>query len=198
MTTFKLDTGAEVTAITQETYRQLGKPQLTDKQLLGPSRQPLKVEGQFKGKLVHKKATAIQPIYVIKGLKTIGLPAIKALNLIARVETMTAKSTDSPVQEDFPNLFKGLGTLGDPYEIQLLPEAKPFSLFTPRKVPIPLLARVKQELDQMENKKIISKVEEPTSWCSGMVVIPKKTGAVRICVDLRPNTSKVKFTRYPK
>ena len=30
----------------------------------------------------------------------------------------------------------------------------------------------------MENKKIISKVEEPTSWCSGMVVIPKKTGAV--------------------
>ena len=49
----------------------------------------------------------------------------------------------------------------------------------------------------MENKKIISKVEEPTSWCSGMVVIPKKTGAVRICVDLRPLNKYVKREIHP-
>ena len=27
---------------------------------------------------------------------------------------------------------------------------------------------------------------EPTEWCAGMVVVPKKTGQVRICVDLKP------------
>lgn len=32
---------------------------------------------------------------------------------------------------------------------------------------------------------VISKVGEPTSWCSGMVVVPKKSGEVRIRVDLR-------------
>ena len=31
---------------------------------------------------------------------------------------------------------------------------------------------------------VISKVEEPTEWCAGMVVVPKSNGKVRICVDL--------------
>ena len=35
----------------------------------------------------------------------------------------------------------------------------------------------------MENLGIISRVEKPTSWCAGMVVVPKKSGDVRICVD---------------
>ena len=31
---------------------------------------------------------------------------------------------------------------------------------------------------------IISKVDEPTEWCAGMVIVPKANGKVRICVDL--------------
>jgi len=42
----------------------------------------------------------------------------------------------------------------------------------------------------MESMGIISRVDEPTPWCARMVVVPKKSGAVRICVDLKPlNTS---------
>lgn len=44
---------------------------------------------------------------------------------------------------------------------------------------------VKDELDRMEHMGVISKVEEPTSWCAGMVVVPKKDKKVRICVDLK-------------
>ena len=33
---------------------------------------------------------------------------------------------------------------------------------------------------------MISRVEEPTPWCAGMVVVPKKSGAVHICADFRP------------
>ena len=36
----------------------------------------------------------------------------------------------------------------------------------------------------MEEMGVISKVEEPTEWCAGMVVVPKPNGKVRICVDL--------------
>lgn len=36
----------------------------------------------------------------------------------------------------------------------------------------------------MEEISVISKVEEPTDWCSGMVAVPKKVGIVRLCVDL--------------
>ena len=38
----------------------------------------------------------------------------------------------------------------------------------------------------MEEMEVISKVAVPTPWCAGMVVAPKKSGTIRICVDLKP------------
>ena len=37
----------------------------------------------------------------------------------------------------------------------------------------------------MERGGVISKVDQLTPWCAGMVVVPKKSGAIRICVDLK-------------
>ena len=38
----------------------------------------------------------------------------------------------------------------------------------------------------MEALGVITKVTEPTSWCAGIVVVPKRSGDIRICVDLKP------------
>ena len=38
----------------------------------------------------------------------------------------------------------------------------------------------------MELLGVISRVEQPTGWCAGMVVVPKKSGNVRICVEVHP------------
>ena len=43
---------------------------------------------------------------------------------------------------------------------------------------------MKDEIDQMLDARIIEPVEE-SEWISPMVVQDKKTGEVRICVDLR-------------
>lgn len=40
---------------------------------------------------------------------------------------------------------------------------------------MPLMGKVKKELERMENMGVISHVEEPTDWCCGMVVAPKRT-----------------------
>jgi len=40
-------------------------------------------------------------------------------------------------------------------------------------------------LNHMEQLEVIRKITEPTEWCAGMVVIPKKSGAIRICADLK-------------
>ena len=36
----------------------------------------------------------------------------------------------------------------------------------------------------MEETGTISSVDEPTPWCSGVVVVPKANGSIRICVEL--------------
>ena len=43
----------------------------------------------------------------------------------------------------------------------------------------------------MESLGVISPVEEPTPWCAAMVVVPKDSGAVRICVNLKPLNERV-------
>ena len=40
------------------------------------------------------------------------------------------------IEQKFPSLFRGLGTFGDPYTIELQPDCKPQALFTARKVPL--------------------------------------------------------------
>ena len=52
---------------------------------------------------------------------------------------------------------------------------------------------VKEELSHMEKLGVITKVSEPTDWCVGMVVVPKKN---RICIDLTNLNKCVKRERY--
>ena len=60
---------------------------------------------------------------------------------------------------------------------------EPFNLTAPRRIPIPLLPKVKEEIARMENLGVIERVEQPTKWCSPIVVVPKSNGRVRICGD---------------
>ena len=49
----------------------------------------------------------------------------------------------------------------------------------------------------MENLGVISKIDQPTPWCAGMVVVPKKSGKVCICIDLKPLNSSVLREIHP-
>ena len=64
-------------------------------------------------------------------------------------------------------------------------------------MPIPMRKKVKEELDRMESMGVITTVSEPTPWCAGMVVVPKKSGKVRICVDLKPLNKGVMRETHP-
>ena len=197
---FKLDTGAEVTAISEETYHQLGGGKLQQQtkvlRLFGPARQTLDVLGQFVTTLRYKQYTSLQSVFVIRGLKNnlLGLPAIISLQLVRRACSI---QTGDDIQKRFPKVFSGLGTLREPYQIKLKEGAVPHSIYTPRNVPIPLRDKVKEELHRMEAMGVISEIRDPTPWCAGMVVVPKRSGAVRICVDLKPLNQNVLREVHP-
>ena len=194
--------------MSRETYEKLrNAPPLNIPQriLCGPSRKPLKVLVD----LVHKKVLSAQQIFVVEGLRSnfLGLPAIKALNLAVRLDETTSdeatsETTCTPlsssyIHQRFKKLFQGLGNLGDEYHIQLKPGATPFALYTPRRVPLPLREKVSNELKRMEARRVISPVNVPTLWCAGMVVAPKKSGSIRICVDLKPLNQSVLHEVHP-
>ncbi len=196
---FKIDTGAAVTAITEETYEAIQRPSLTPslKTLCGPADQNLKVLGLFTGQLTFQENMVQGELYVVKGLKSnlLGLPSITDLHLVERLCTTEMEGGD--IRKHFPQVFTGLGTFGEEYQIKLKDNATPYALYAPRNVPIPLCPKVREELNRMERMGVIQKVSEPTPWCAGMVVVPKKSGAIRICVDLKPLNENVLREVYP-
>jgi len=156
-TPFKLDTGAEVTATSTDTYQGLHNVKLHNPEriLSGPSRKPLKVIRQFEGNFVYRTRNTSQSVFVVDGLKTnlLGLPTITALNLAVRVDTLT-DVFEKDIPKQFPSLFQGLGNLGEEYNIQLKPEATPHTIFTPRHVPhtcpvLPQKSRLNPRMSQI-------------------------------------------------
>ena len=197
--TFKINTGVEVSAISETTLRQLQTVQLKKptRNLYGPAMSRLKVTGQFTANLAYKHTSCKQTVIVVKALKQnlLGLPAITSLNLIFRLNSVDLNSTN--VQKLYPQLFQGLGTLGDEYEVSLKDDAKPIALHTARNVPLPLRSKVRDELKHMESMSVIPPVSKPLPWCSGMVVVPKPYGQVRICVDLKHLNQNVQQEFHP-
>ncbi|GFW63935.1 reverse transcriptase domain-containing protein [Trichonephila clavipes] len=78
---------------------------------------------------------------------------------------------------------------------EVVSECKTAENTAPRKVPLAIHKKVKEELSNMVEVGIISKVEEPTEWVSNMVVIdsPKK---LRICLDPRPLNEAIQRSHY--
>ena len=184
----KMDTGAEVMAISKETFKQLNGARLSksSRVLQGLTGHPLQTPGQFTGTLQSEGRRCQQQIFVVRGLRTnlLGLPAITSLHLATRLNSVNEPGKEE-IQAEYPKLFQGLGTLGEPYSIKVRQDAKLYTLYTPRNIPIPMRTKVKEGLIRMENMGVISKITQPTQWCAGMVVVPKSSGAVRICVDLK-------------
>lgn len=67
---FKLDTGAEVTAISDDVHKMLKDATLSkpSKMLYGPDRTPLAVTGEFVQTLTYNQKTSQQQMFVVKGL----------------------------------------------------------------------------------------------------------------------------------
>ena len=128
-----MDTGAEVTALTEEALNQLGAIQRAEgilqgslwgrqdpPQRLGSNHIHLNLQGSLK--------SCSQEMYVIKQLKhnLLGLPANRVLGLLTH-----ADEVNKEVYSKFPNLFTGLGTFEGDSEIRHHPDVQPFAANTP-------------------------------------------------------------------
>ena len=76
----------------------------------------------------------------------------------------------------------GVGQLDGQYHIRL-DETVPPVQHSPRKVPVAIREQLKETLADLTDQGIIIPVQNPTQWISSIVVVPKKDGSFRICLD---------------
>ena len=69
------------------------------------------------------------------------------------------------------------------YFIQLKPDAQPYAVYTPRRTPLLLVPKVKDEIDRLLSLGVIERDYVPTEWCAPIIVAPKGP-VIRLCVDL--------------
>ncbi|UYV76606.1 hypothetical protein LAZ67_14001435, partial [Cordylochernes scorpioides] len=186
---FKIDTGAEVSVMPEGIYLQhFGylKTEKADKNLFAVS-EKIEVNGMFQAFLESKRQKCEETIYIVKGVAR-PLLSCRASEILGLVRRINIVEDHTPTKLDpmlkFPKLFNGLGKLDIPYEIKLKEGAKPYSIYTPRRVPIPLMKELQMELERMTSNGVIEKVEGSSEWCSPMVLVAKPSGKLRICVDL--------------
>lgn len=127
--------------------------------LFGPGGNVLSVLGVAKETLCNVNKTATEDIYVVKALHIALLgrrPAIEQLQLVRGVDSNTIES----VTQRYLKLCSGLGLLKKCYSIKLKLDAVPFSLHTPRRAPLPLMQKVKEELNRLEKMVVITNQPE--------------------------------------
>ena len=166
-TLFKLDTGAGVTVLSDnvEWLRCISLTE-TSHTLGGPGNIRLPVKGQFYATLKYGQTSITEPVYVLHN-QTCSLLSRKAcveLGLIKRAEKDVEEVNSGPTdfKAEFPSLFTGLGRLKTECHITLRADAKPFCLYNPRKLPHPLLPKVKSQIETMLEQGVISPVTAPT------------------------------------
>ena len=126
---FKIDSDADVTAMSVEAFYQIQTAKLplkaTKKILFGPCKDNLNSIGTFNAELRHEKE-------LVKRLErfSLGRQPAQRLNLINRVDIVTSMKK---IQEKYPTLFTGLGqTKNYEYDIKVTKDAQTLALTNPR------------------------------------------------------------------
>ena len=114
------------------------------------------------------------------------------MKLVQRIETL-----ESDMLAKYADTFTGLGCItGVTHHIKLDPHHKPV-VHAPRKVPVTIRSKVKEELERMERLDVIERIQEPTDWVNSMVNVVKPNGKLRICIDPRDLNKAIKREFYP-
>ena len=122
-----------------------------------------------------------------------------ALNLITlRVQSIKQEyQTHEQLVQEYGHIFEGIGTLKN-FEVNLHIDESVRPVAQPaRRIPFHLRQKVSAALDKLEQQGIIEKVDGATPWISPLVVIPKKDGDIRLCVDMRMANRAIQRERHP-
>lgn len=204
---FKVDTGAQANTIPVNIFQTLFqdvalKP--ATRRLTDYGGHPLNVDGKCKLQCRYKDSSLLLDFHIVdtSAPPVLAMKACRDLNLVKIVmavneEKETLDIDSQSILEEYADVFQGIGEFPGECNFRVNPDITPVAC-PPRRIPIALRGRLKDELDSMERNDIICKVTEPTDWVNALVVVEKpKTGKLRVCLDPRPLNKAILRPHYP-
>ncbi|KAK3087172.1 hypothetical protein FSP39_002564 [Pinctada imbricata] len=202
--TMEIDTGASVSIISEETFRDLGKLKLSESKakLKTYTGEDMAILGTVEVHVDYESFSGNLHVIVVKGRgpNLLGRDWLKSLKLNWN-EIFAVKSVDKDVDrllEDYSEIFKDeLGAVkGVTAKIYVNENEKP-RYFKARPVPYALKGKIESELVRLEECGIIQPVQF-SEWAAPIVPVVKDDGSIRICGDYKVTVNLVsKLDKYP-
>ena len=162
------------------------------------------VLGSFKASVSYKDESFVTDIHVVKqGVSILGLDLIHKFKMNIDCHQLQVNHTaDYPSSlpadlNEFQDLFSpGLGRVkGFEHKIRVQEDAVPTQAKL-RRLPLSVRDAVSAELQKLENEGVIERIDT-SPWVSPVVVAWKKSGKIRLCVDLREVNKNIIPDKFP-
>jgi hypothetical protein len=205
--TCQIDTAASCNVMAYRDYQKLGRPELKQSNTVltmydGRGKKSL---GTCSLEVVSKEGQEVRLKFEVldtNKLTLLSLDTSLKLRLISYeaeevcVVDEYQRFTKEQIRQQYPEVFKGIGALPGEYDI-LLDETVPPVQHRPRKIPLSMKAAVEEKLQQLEEKGLIARVDQPTDWISNLTAVWKADKKqVRVCLDPQELNKAVKRNHY--
>ena len=210
---FQLDTGAKCNVLPHKVIEDLGiqchveKTQITLKSYSGhqiPTRGVVTLHCEHKGNVYNVQFHVVE----VEAPAVLSAQTCKEMGLLGRIHQLQDSEpkeqhcipecptvTNQNILNEYSDLFQGLGCIPGEHTIKVDPSI-PAVVHPPRKVPVSLKDKIKDELDRMEQIGLIVRQTEPTDWVNSMVAVVK-SNKIRICIDPRDLNKAIQREYFP-
>lgn len=195
---FKIDTGAEVNAIPR---RLVGNRniRLSNIHVVNYNQEPIQVFGTARVQCTVASTGEERDIEFLvvdnRFEPILGLETCVRLRIIKRIDAMRKSEGEAFVNNN-ADVFEGLGRFPGEMKILLRDDVKP-KVHYQKRFPLSIRDRLKEELESMEERGIIERVDHATEWVNNVQVVEKKDGRLRVCLDPRPLNQGIMREHFP-
>ncbi|CAH8538525.1 unnamed protein product [Schistosoma rodhaini] len=208
----QLDTASDITLISPETWRKIGRPTVhrTTQLAHSASGGKLNIVGEIPCIVSKGEVTTNATIYLTKnpGLDLLGLNLIETLKLaehsinsicrrVTSDNSLESSQKNTVLQRHHKVFKEGLGECTKAKAVLTLkPAVTP--IFRPKRpVPYAALPVVEQEIERLQKLGVIEPVNF-SEWAAPIVVVKKTNGSIRLCADYSTGLNEALEThQYP-